>query len=891
MEEVKPYGPQLSKLMIVLDYPSTAQVQQGQEFHMDKTMATVLFDVVGIKKDEVYITYAVKDSDGKPTNRQIVDAREALEAEINAVCPETIVTMGDIAMTMVTGTKGITKNRGKFLNASKITGEGRAVSVIPTYSPSYIQLNSANLNLWAKDINAGYLMSEGEVPTNSPTKIVACDTIPKVKQLIKYCLETKFVVFDFETPNIEDQGTFAKGFHATVLSISFQAGSSYVIPIEHKDSPFTTAEVSQIMELLRKYIFENRRIRKVAQNIAYDAHIFRIYGISIYGRLDDTMLMHHLIDETQPHGLKDMVAAYYPEFTGYDDIIKGMKYADIPLKPLSVYAGTDTDMTCRLCTLFESILLADEKKYNIYRNLTMPAMKALFAMEVAGMDIDTKQLGESIIEVKKIMRQQKQRILKIREVAYYEEMVREEQQAEAIEEVQGKLKDRTDKSKEMAEAKAVQRLDSAVRKAAKAGEEFKYTQIDIDREAKDCYVTTATETKIREKMNDLKSGKIQAYPGINFASPKQLQELLYLSDYGYRFNAEEASTGKDVLAELDDTTGFIEGLVTYRSIKKTLGTYLEGIQKRVDGDGKLHTNFKIHGTKSGRLSSANPNLQNIPNTAKLKNELEIKVVGLVKKAFIPPVGWEMHQYDYSQAELRIIAEFADETNMLEAYANGQDLHALTAAAMLGVTIEQFYELDPKAQKSARQKAKAVNFGLIYLISIEGFMEYAKNQYGVIVTYDEAVDIFEAFFAKYPKLQDYHDTYIAKAKKFGYVRTLFGRTRQTPDINHPDGYFASMDERVSVNSPIQGTAGEYTIFAVALLNLVLDPAKVIAVNTVHDSIIFYVKKGERQYAIDTIKPIMENLPTEQYFGRKLEKVGMKVDVEVSDVSWKDLQEIQ
>ena len=299
--------------------------------------------------------------------------------------------------------------------------------------------------------------------------------------------------------------------------------------------------------------------------------------------------------------------------------------------------------------------------------------------------------------------------------------------------------------------------------------------------------------------------------------------------------AEAEATGKEYLMELNDSTRFIDDLLLYRSIGKTLSTYLHGINDRLDANDRVHTSFLQHGTKSGRLSSQNPNLQNLTNVAKLTDPTAIEVVSMVKKPFIAPEGYTLCQIDYSQAELRIIASFAGETNMLDAYNAGIDLHALYAARMLKTDLDGFYKLDKADQKNWRTRAKAGNFGLIYGMSAEGLVHYAKNNYGVILSLKEATEMRNDFFAMYPRLLDYHDTYIAKGRKFGYVRTLYGRMRRVPQILDQNEYIRGMDERVAINSPVQGTAGEFTVFAISLLRNRLDP-RVKFVNTVHDSIV-------------------------------------------------------
>jgi hypothetical protein len=203
-------------------------------------------------------------------------------------------------------------------------------------------------------------------------------------------------------------------------------------------------------------------------------------------------------------------------------------------------------------------------------------------------------------------------------------------------------------------------------------------------------------------------------------------------------------------------------------------------------------------------SSKDPNLQNIPTNSKLYDETSKIVTSFVKKSFTVPEGKTLIQLDYSQAELRVVASFANEKAMLTAYENDQDLHAVTAANMLKLSLEAFYELDKDTQKKWRTRAKAGNFGLLYGMSAGGFKDYARNNYGVELTDKEAEDTRKLFFQTYPNLLEYHATYIAKGRKFGYVRTLFGRKRHTPDIHSSDNLKRSNDERVGINCVTEDT---------------------------------------------------------------------------------------
>lgn len=846
-------GSKAPKMVIIGDMPNKFNSNSNSVLGDSNLLYEVLYDVIGIKEDDLYFTYVIKrmlPNGKKPTKKQIEEYSYYLSEELRELQPECVLCLGELSMNIVCGTKKLGAFKGKQQPITLFENAGTAFA---TYSPYYVDNNMEALESWAKDINKAWDFANGTVQSVSATKVVYCDTFEKIVQLAKYVQQTGTASFDFETKKIDDKlGTFEEGFYATTLSISFQVGSAWVIPLQHFESPYTEDEVAEIMGFLKKAIFENPKVRKIGHNLNFDFHVLRTYGIEkLRGRIDDTMLMQHLHDETEKRGLKELTSIYFQEFSGYENELDGMDWTKIPIRTLIQYNGTDTDLTLRLCILLESYLLEDEPSYIIYRNLTMAVFRPLWEAEKMGMLINRDFLSKAVKDVDGYIEQQV-KILRDNKIVKRYELAMESKKTEAaISELQNKLVE--------------------WRNTHNAG--------------------TKTEQTMVQKLADLKSGKVAAYEGVSFGSPKQMQDLLYFSPDGFKFKSLDTGTGKDVLAELEsqDKTGFIKELLKLRSMEKMQGTYLKGILQRLDRNDRIHTSFKLAGTASGRISSANPNLQNMPNSYKLDDDMSRDIVKKVKKSFIPPKGHSLIQVDFSQAEIRIIASFAKEENMIAVYAGDGDIHTKTAASVMHLTVEQFKELEKDVQKLKRFQAKAVNFGFLYGMSAEGFQDYAKTGYKVIYTDEEAVHTRNAFFNTYPALLDYHELYKEKGRKYGWVRTLFGRRRRLLDINSSDGYKRGADERVAVNSPIQGSAGEFTLFAIALLYLRL-PNRWKIVNTIHDSIMLYVPTEEVKEAAEFVQYTMSNLPTKQYFQKELYKVQMKADAEASTESWADLQEL-
>ena len=853
--------PYKAKMMIILDVPSMYDDSTGNALSGTRDILLHKYmEMLGATPEDYYVTYMAKchtDTSAK-TSVYHPCIKEYLREELAIVQPNVIVTLGELAMNVLTGSGGITKMHGEMLTSTfLVDGVETDFTTIPTFSIGHTAYNDFILEQFVNDLQKAYISSMGIVADVKKTITLACDSIELVDTVISYIHETEVCCFDFETTEI-DKTTGIYGdpnFKPTVLSLSFQAGSAYVIPLFHFETPFSPQEIKAILLKLSKEVFCNPAIKKIAHNAKFDMHVWNLLGLpKMRGKIYDTMLMHHLLNENMQHGLKVLVAEAFPDFKGYEDDVKAYKWDKVPLSILIPYAGMDTDMTLRLEAHFESELMRMPELYLIFRNLTNPALKALFAAEANGMRIDRGFLTDNIREAEKAIIEVKQELDNIKQVKKY-------------------VLWKNNSLKEI----AIENLNSKIAEL----------QIKGDKRS-----TTAV-TKHLEKITNLTTGKEVLYESINFSSPLQLSELLY-SARGFNFSKpptkkgeSEGATGVAVLKQLKDTSGFVELLLAYRSLSKTLATYMVGIGNLADEDNLVHTSFLLHGTATGRLSSKEPNMQNIPRGSALKDERVVNAVGSIKKMFIADEGHYLVQLDYSQAELRLAAFFAKEDTMLTAYANGEDLHTLTAMMVNRLTKEEFAALPKEEQKVLRTSAKAGNFGLLYGMGVKGFMDYARNNYGVSYTEQEATNYRNGFFATYKKLLNWHANYKLIAKEKGYVCTLFGRRRRLTNIWSADEFKRAEDERAGINAPVQGTAGEFTILALTLLGLRL-PKQVRLVNTVHDSIIFQVPKE----LLDSVVPILietcENLPLQQYFNVDLGVVKMKVDVEYSDTNWKELK---
>ena len=835
------------KIMIVVDYPSVEEDKSGDSFSDQPLLAQLLFEVLDIPKNDIYLTYLAKCrplGNNTASNHFTVCREEYFKKEIEEVKPLSIILMGGDVAESVLG-KSI-----KSLRGSVHSFEG--CPTVATYSVSMGRKDPEILELIAKDIQQGYSIAFGAEVVESDTVIVEVEDGYTLDKLIEHIKAVGGFAFDFETTGLD---IHAVDFYPTALSISFQPGVAYVIPLFHfeKDNLWVSKEHGKInnylIDALRE-VFLDFRIYKVAHNAKFDGNILkRFFGYWLEGRYDDTMTMHHCLYNNEKHSLEVIVDAYFPPLRGYKNETKRYKWTEVPWEVLKNRNGVDADATLRLHIVFEGELLDKPQEYIAYRNIMAAALRPLMEAEYEGSLIDIEHINEGIAIAERRQKELLDQLYAFPQVGEYNRREQKVQNTKIIKELQAK----------------------------------------IDGGAK-AYLVTRYEERIKK----LKSGEEQVFDKVNFASPLQLKELLF-GPNGFRFSRpiDERwkkpidNTEADTLGMIEDSTGFINALLNYRGVGKVLSTYLIGIRDRLDINGRIHGKFHQPGAATFRMSSMDPNLQNMISRSDFTDVLDI--IAYVKGSFIPPAGHIILNVDFSQMELRIIAHFADEDTMLQAYRDGLDLHIITAADDHRMTVEEFYQQDKDTQKKQRYEAKASNFGFIYGLSAEGFVEYAKNKYGIILTKSQAIKHRTSYFHKYSKLLKYHSTIIAKAEKYGYVRTLFGSRINLPDIYHPSSAIKAHAERNAINGPIQGTGGQFGVFDIALLYRRLDP-RVRLFNTVHDSIMYYVPYDLIQETVDIVRSTSENLPVREYFGVTFDRVQLKVDVEASTKSWKGLEPI-
>lgn len=327
----------------------------------------------------------------------------------------------------------------------------------------------------------------------------------------------------------------------------------------------------------------------------------------------------------------------------------------------------------------------------------------------------------------------------------------------------------------------------------------------------------------------------------NINSPKQLGEILFekMKLPSGKKTKNGYSTNADVLEKLKPYHPIIEYILDYRQISKLKGTYADGLLKVAGADGKIHTNFKQTGTATGRLSSTEPNLQNIPIKTELGREF--------RRYFIPKSNdYLLIDADYSQIELRLLAAISGDTHMIQAFNSGEDIHTSTAANVFGVSQN---EVTPELRK----RAKAVNFGIVY-----GIGDFSLSQ-DLKITRHQAREYIDNYLATYAEVDNYLKDIVLSAYEHGYVQTLFGRRRYIPELKGHNKVLKNFGERVAMNSPIQGTAADIIKIAMINVDKRLTESKLDArlILQVHDELLVETNKKCANEALEILRDEMEN----------------------------------
>lgn len=683
----------------------------------------------------------------------------------------------------------------------------------------------------------------------------------QVKRLVKACLKTGIASVDFET---NAEGIYNKTFKPTILSVTFQVGSGVSIPLCHHE--YENPHWKRWLKYFGRKVVENPNITKVGWNLKFDLQIFELYGIYVRGTVLDGMLMKYLLNEEKPNDLKSMVRRYIPEHGDYE---KAEKFDKIPwdkkpLEPLCKYGCQDTDYTLRLAMFFESKLI-EIGMYPLFRHLIMPASRVLQHAEKTGLYLDRKFNQELLESYKPKIEQATSNCLNLPRVKKFSRWLVQERISKYLASIESELED----------------LDYHNPKDARkiASREQKISNIRAG------VFTTKKELELTRE--------------VNLGSTIDLPLLLY-SEKGFKFpiikytkdkktnrDTDKPSTDEDTLVELRLTVKdpespkaiFLDNLLELRGLKKMYTTYIEGWHDKVQDDDRIHGQFKIIGTTSGRLSSSEPNLQQIPKTSVDAN---------IKKQLVAPKGKLYMALDYSQAELRIMAHLSGDETYLEAFAKGQDPHLAIAANKYGVSYEEANKAysdeqhpDYKLWKNRREQAKQICFGIIFGIQKKLLaVKLSDPKAGIIVTPDESQQQLNEFFQEHPKIKKFMINQEKVLIKHGYIKSLFGRKRRLPQVYSDNEQEAAYAVRLSVNMPCQSAASDMNLFASILNYWKMRQGKLPFMQetcNVHDATYYLVSPEYiNTWVVYEIWETCRNPNTKEYFNFQIDDVSMSMD---------------
>lgn len=679
----------------------------------------------------------------------------------------------------------------------------------------------------------------------------------ELKKLIQCCKQTGYASVDFET-NAEP--IYNKSFKPTILSVTFQPGFGCSIPLDHFETEKYTSSDWDWKKMLRKFgeeVIENPNVVKVAWNYKFDDQIFQKYNIYYRGVCLDGMLAKYLLNEEKPNDLKSMVRRYLPEYGDYE---KQDKFDKIPwdkkeMEPLCHYGCQDTDYTLRLMLFFEKKLI-DLGLYNTYRNLIMTASRVLTSVEKNGLYVDRAFNQELLDSYLPKIEAAKEAIYNLPKVKKFTKLYNQSK----IEKYIAKLEEE------------IENLDPRVDKRKIQSREQKIANIRAG---------VFTTKKELELIRPVSLGSSVDLPQLMYSEEGFNFEVIKKNDSGKPSTDEETLTNLRLTVKKPDSSKavFLDSLLELRGLEKMYKTYIEGWHEKTQDDDRLHGRFLIHGTTSGRLSSAEPNAQQIPKTSVDPN---------IKKQLVAPKGTLYIASDFSQAELRIMAHLSGDETYLNAFNSGQDPHLAIAATKYHVSYDEALKIyedenhpDYKIWKVRRKQAKQIAFGLIYGIGAKLLaVKLSDPKSGIIVTPEEAQKEMDIFFGQHPKLK----TFLKKQEKFlrknGYLVSLFGRKRRLPQIYSSDRGEEAYALRLALNFPCQSAASDMCLFGSILIYYLmrqgkLPPTK--SVCLVHDAN-YQITKPENinTWSIYEMWQIYRNPLTKPYFGFQIDDLDMEMD---------------
>lgn len=681
----------------------------------------------------------------------------------------------------------------------------------------------------------------------------------ELKKLIACCKATGYASVDYET---NGSPIYNKSFKPTILSVSWMPGFGASIPLDHFETKDYTSPGWNWKKMLRKFgeeVIENYDIVKVAWNWKFDDQINQKYHIYYRGTCLDGMLAKYLLNEEKPNDLKSMVRRYLPEYGNYEkqDAFDKIPWDKKELDPLCHYGCQDTDYTLRLMIFFEKKLI-DLGLYSTFRNLIMSASRVLTSVEKNGLYLDREFNNQLLETYKPKIDAARQAIYDLPRVKKFEKKYNQEKIDKYIQSIEAELEELDynypkDKRKIVSREQKISNIKAGI----------------------------FTTKKEQELIRPINLGSSVDLPALMYSEEGFHFEVIKNNESGKPSTDEETLTNLRLTVKKPDSPKaiFLDRLLELRGLEKMYKTYIEGWNEKVQDDDRLHGRFLIHGTTSGRLSSAEPNAQQIPKTSVDPNiKLQLKA----------PKGTLYIASDFSQAELRIMAHLSGDETYLNAFNSGQDPHLAIAATKYHIPYEEALKIyedenhpEHKIWKVRRKQAKQIAFGLIYGIGAKLLaVKLSDPKSGIIVTPEEAQKEMDIFFGQHPKLK----TFLKKQEKFlrknGHLVSLFGRKRRLPQIYSNDKGEEAYALRLALNFPCQSAASDMCLFGSILIYYLMRQGKLPSTKSVclvHDAN-YQITKPENIniWSIYEMWQIYRNPLTKPYFGFQIDDVTMDME---------------
>lgn len=851
-------GLKTARIMIVQESPT--ELENSRKEYMlgraGKMLKTALQEV-GIDLEDCYFTSIVKCStpeDRPPLPDEVKACKDYLMAEIDIIKPEIIIPTGNMSMKALMGVTGITKQRGK------VTEKG-GIKYFPIVHPNMVLKNPTHMDAFSEDIITLSSVLNGteiEGRANYKQDRVYGDTyedaIAEIKRLLALPSGTAIAI-DLESTKANPYKSYvtmsanAKRLHpeserVKISAIGFSDSSGYgsAIPLYHRENTMSGNQIGTVVKFLR-FLLEREDIEWVTQNGKFEIKWLRKQlDIQVSNVMWDTMLMHYLAI-TEEKGTHDLgtFSWLYTDMGGYDSALNDVapkgkdkgNYDLIPWDILKKYLADDCDVTYRVYEKWRPLIEDDEEFYWLWNNIMIPATYTFANIEGNGAKIDRKWLEHLQDSYPKEIQRIEDKLRNYSEVV---EMEREWQEL----------------WEERCYIGSIKKADRTPEQDEKFIKNKKYDP------------------------NGKKDGVLVDGTKFNFGSNAQLGELFFnrlglktvvLTDKG------NPSTNDDSLKYMLNQHEICKTIMEYRKVNHLYNNFVSGMEEHMSDTDFVHGNYNLHGTVTGRLSSNEPNMQQMPR--KSNDPLSFQYWNDIKKLFVSRYGDDgvMVQFDYSQLELRILAVFSQDSNLIDLYRSGADLHKAVASDAFGVPIDEI-------TKDQRTASKKIQFGVVYQESAKGLSEDLRAE-GIDMSVQECERFIEAYFNKYPKVDKWIKGIKKHAKRYKQVKTLTNRIRRLPTIDSIDQRVASEAERQCVNSPIQSTGSDCTLMSLILIDNWLQETnkKSKLAITVHDSLVIDCHKSEVVEVSKKVKHIMENLAEYNEFFSFLGDVPIVSDMEI------------